>query len=250
MADGDARINAPSPVPGPVLVLQNDPNTPAGLIETEAARLGFALDVRRTDKGEALPIDARGHTGLVVLGGPMSANDEGPCPFIRPTLDLIRAFARLDRPVLGVCLGAQLIARAFGGDIRPMTVTEFGFCPQTVTEDGRRDRLLAGHGPAIVPMHWHQDEAALPDGAVLLATGPTCANQAFRIGQRVHGFQFHFEVDAAIVRRWMALRAAALGEDETAFLAGQQGAIERHAAAAQAFGRDIAARWLRSTVPA
>jgi len=180
-----------------ILVLQHCPVTPIGLVgETLIAR-GAELDTRMPHDGEAMPDSPAGYDGLVVLGGPQHAGDDVKYPAFPAMLALIRQFHEQAKPVLGVCLGAQLIARAFGGSVWPFGGLEIGYLPVRQTPTGRRDPLLKGLPIEAKIMQLHEDCFDLPAGAVRLMTNAVCANQGLRIGRTTYGFQFHFEVTKA-----------------------------------------------------
>ena len=177
-----------------ILVLQHCPVTPVGLVGEALSTRGADLDIRMPHHGQAMPQTPEGHDGLVVLGGPQHAADDAAFPAFPPMLALIRAFHEQAKPVLGVCLGAQLIARAFGGGVWPFGGLEIGYLPVRQTPAGRRDPLLKGLPIEARIMQLHEDSFDLPAGAVRLMTNGVCANQGLRLGRTTYGFQFHFEV--------------------------------------------------------
>ena len=175
-------------------VLQHVAFEGPGLIAEEAWRRGIDLDVRRTDRGEALPdLDQIG--GLVVMGGPMAAYELEAHPYLRGELDLLRTALDRGLPVLGVCLGAQLLAVAAGGSVMPGGVEEIGLGEVGLTEEGHRDPVLGGVGSPLPVLHWHSDTFRPPPGAPLLAESSVYPAQALRVGRRAYGLQFHLELD-------------------------------------------------------
>ncbi len=118
-------------------------------------------------------------------------------------LDLLRAFHAQTKPLLGLCLGGQLMARAFGEKVRVNDTFEFGFLPIEITPEGRDDPLLAGLAPRQRIMQWHEDTFGVPEGGVRLMTGSTCLNQAFRFGKTAYGFQCHWEVSMDLAKDWV-----------------------------------------------
>ena len=147
---------------------------------------------------------------LVVLGGPIGAFDEHLYPFLLGELALLHARLASGRPLLGICLGAQLIARALGACVRPMGHKEIGFGPLALTAQGQASPLaLLGSTPVL---HWHGDQFELPDGAQRLASTAACVNQAFAVGQRVLGLQFHLEADTRRLERWLVGHACELAQ--------------------------------------
>jgi len=139
---------------------------------------------------------------LIVLGGPISATDETNYPFLRDELDLLRERLQKARPTLGICLGAQLMARALGARVYPLPWKELGWGPIRLTAEGRSSclqHLAQGVTPVL---HWHGDTFDLPEGAVRLASTELCENQAFAFGDCALGLQFHPEVTGKGLERW------------------------------------------------
>lgn len=162
------------------------------------------IDVKYADlylPGAQLP-DARAAAGLIFMGGPMSANDG--LPYLEREARYIREAVKADQPVLGVCLGAQLIARAMGAPVRRNPVKEIGWFDIHLTEAGGTDPLFQALAPSETVFHWHGETFDLPAGAAHLAYSEACRNQAFRVGTAVYGLQFHLEVTPAIIEDWCA----------------------------------------------
>jgi GMP synthase (glutamine-hydrolysing) len=145
----------------------------------------------------------RDYCGLVVLGGPMGVYDADRYPHLRAELHCIREAVEQGKPVLGICLGAQLIASALGGEVKPTTQPEIGWYDVRLTEEGGRDPLLGELRPTERVFQWHQDAFVTPPGAVALADSERCPHQAFRYRDNVYGFQFHVEADAPMIARWL-----------------------------------------------
>lgn len=231
-----------------ILVVENSRHVPPGLVGDVLVERGAELVTVRPVEGEALPPGPEGFDGALVLGGPQSANDDEGHPYIPDLLGLIRAFGAAERPLMGICLGAQMLARAYGARVRVHDVPEIGFVPLDATADAGNDPLLADSIPLPAILEWHFDSFALPEGAVLLAGGTDCANQIFRLGEDLYGFQCHFEADAAIARAWAqrftlpagGARPAAIPEDVPGHIEAQ---LVRHGDQAVAFGRGVAGRW-------
>lgn len=191
----------------PVLVVQHVAAEGPGAIGVQAAAAGLDLDVRAVwedcSERASLPPTLRDHAALVIMGGPMAAHsDVGFSTRIRE-LALAREALERDLPTLGVCLGAQLIALAAGGQCYRGPAAEIGWYPIRFALAAQDDPLLGGLPDSLVVFHWHADTFSLPDsavgGAVILAESDCYANQAFRVGKRVWGLQCHPEVDEATV---------------------------------------------------
>lgn len=172
-----------------------------GMIASEATRRGLDLEVLRLDRGDKIP-EADQVNGMVVMGGPLGAYEVNKYPFLTKECELLSVVARSGRPVLGVCLGAQLLAKALGATVSPGHGEEIGFGSVNISPAGRRDTLFAGMGDVMPAFHWHGDTFTLPEGAELLASDQMYPHQAFRYGSRAYGFQFHIEPDANTWEDW------------------------------------------------
>jgi len=149
--------------------------------------------------------------GLIYMGGPMSVNDESDQ--LRRELGVLEKALAIGKPVLGVCLGAQLIAKALGAPVHASPFPEFGWLPIERTDAGRIDPLFAGFSDPETVLHFHGETFDLPSGATWLAYSKDCPNQAFRYGAGVYGLQFHLESTPEMIREWCA------AEENTAALA-------------------------------
>ncbi len=191
-----------SPSSRAVVVQHLDVEGPARIADALAAA-GVTVDVVRPDLGDALPDRIDGIDALVVMGGPMSARSDDGFPSRQEELALLRAAITAQVPVLGVCLGAQLLAAAGGGAVHAGHGPEIGWAPITLLPAAATDRLFAGFGGPVDVLHWHGETYDLPPGATHLACSAAYEQQAFRVGERAWGLQFHLEVDAAEVDRFV-----------------------------------------------
>lgn len=186
-----------------ILVFQHVPHEPLGTLNPLLRDHG--IRIRYVNFGRS--VEARpnldGYHGLVVLGGPMNVDQVADHPHLTTEVELIQQAIERDMPVLGICLGAQLTARALGASVRANPEKEIGWVDVELTEAGRGDDVLGVFQERERIFQWHGDTFEIPAGAVHLAKSAACANQAFRFGSRVYGLQFHLEVDHALIERWL-----------------------------------------------
>jgi GMP synthase (glutamine-hydrolysing) len=180
-----------------LIVLHQESSTP-GRVGHLLVEKGYVLDIRRPPLGDQLPDTLAGHAGAVVFGGPMSANDGEE--FVKRETDWLAVPLREGKPLLGICLGAQMLANHLGGRVDPHHEgqVEIGWYPIRATEHGRA--LM--HWPEMV-YQFHREGFSLPKDAELLATSQTYENQAFRYGETAWGIQFHAELTRAMMQRWV-----------------------------------------------
>ncbi|MEP7175377.1 MAG: type 1 glutamine amidotransferase [Gemmatimonadales bacterium] len=160
------------------------------------------------DEGDALPA-LDGTDALLVFGGPMNVDEHDRFPWLAGETVAIREAALGGLPILGVCLGAQLLARALGARVTRNPAPEVGLLEIGLTDAGAADPLFTGWPRQVPVVQWHSDTFALPEAATLLATSPACRHQAFRYGPRAYGLQFHPEVTADMVEEWAEVPAYA-----------------------------------------
>jgi GMP synthase-like glutamine amidotransferase len=171
----------------------------------------------RIDEGEPVPSVPDGYSGLVFMGGPMSVND--PLPWVAPVLALMRRAVETDVPLLGHCLGGQLMARALGGTVSRNPVKEIGWARVTVMP-GEAARAWFGDAREFLSFHWHGETFSIPAGAARIASSEHCPNQAFALGPHL-GLQCHVEMTADLVRSWCRD-----WEKEVASLAGRVASVQ------------------------
>lgn len=194
----------------PVLCVRNDRDDTLGIAVPALAERG--VPVMRLDAFDAEPrwpsLDEI--SGLVVFGGEMNADEIERYPYLLTQRELIRRAVDAGMPVLGICLGAQMLARAFDARVYRAPVRELGFKPVRITQAGEADPLLGAFHSGDRVFQWHEDTFDLPAGAELLAAGDDVQVQAFRMGRNAWGVQFHFEVDAAGVDAWLRVAEPSL----------------------------------------
>jgi len=182
-----------------VIVLQHVAREHLGLIEPALRAQGLAPTYVRTFLGEPVPAEPGDAAALVVMGGPMGVYEQDRYPHLRHELALIERTLRAERPVLGVCLGSQLLAAALGASVTPAPRKEIGWHPLTLTARAASDPLFAGVPASFTGFHWHGDVFTPPAGAVALASSALTSLQAFRHGAAVYGLLFHLELTAEMV---------------------------------------------------
>jgi GMP synthase (glutamine-hydrolysing) len=187
-----------------------------GTFAERMANRAVRADYVRLFAGESVPDDTAAAAALIFLGGPMSVNDEARYPYLAVEKATIRSALRAGQPVLGVCLGAQLLAAAAGARVFPGARPEIGWEPVSLTMEGRLDAVVSSMAQLAAVFHWHGETFDLPQGAARLAFSALTINQAFRLGRAAYGLQFHLEVDAAMIQSWFAAYPNDLGADPDA----------------------------------
>lgn len=230
-----------------VLIVLHQEHSSPGRVGRLLTERGYRLDIRRPCLGDPLPATLADHAAAIVFGGPQSAND---ChDYVRTEIDWIGTALREAKPYLGICLGAQMLARHLGARVAPHPegLVEIGYYPLRTTPAGQS--LLGSKASGFWPdhvYHWHREGFELPAGAELLASGDAFPNQAFRYGASAYGLQFHPEVTHHMMCRWMVRGSERLS---------LPGARPRHAhftdrlqhdARVRAWLEDFLDRWLTS----
>ncbi len=179
-----------------LIVLHQEASSP-GRVGILLQEMGYALDIRRPVFGQELPATMEDHAGAVIFGGPMSANDNEA--YIKREIDWISVPLAENKPFYGICLGAQMLVKQLGGEVRAneSEFAEIGYYPLVPTQAG----LELMDWPQMT-YQWHREGFSLPQGATLLATGEQYPNQAIKIGQNAYGVQFHAELTFAMMNRW------------------------------------------------
>jgi len=231
-----------------VRVLQHIAPEGPGLVAAALAALDIGVVVTRPDLGEPVPEHLDAEVGLLVMGGPMGVYEMDRYPYLASEQRLIERALREEVPVLGICLGSQLLAATLGADVHAGPRKEIGWFEVTRTDASAKDPLLCATPPSFIALHWHGDVFDLPAGAVSLARSELTLHQAFRWGDRAHGFLFHLEAGHAQV---VAMAKEFEGELRSAGVDGDALVAETPAAV-----RDVAPvantvfdAWTRSLLP-
>jgi GMP synthase (glutamine-hydrolysing) len=227
-----------------VLVVENFTGTPLGQIGPALAEADVDIDLRQAWRGDAIPAGDAGYNGIVVLGGEQSALDDAEYPYLPHLARLTQTFTEAGKAVLGVCLGAQLVARGAGARNILGRPIEFGWHEVRPTEAGRADPVLSVLGDAAPTFHWHLDTFSLPPGAVHLATSAATELQAFRLGRATYGIQFHFEADRPLVEKWSADFAPVIAGFDPGWQERRPAEAARNGPRADALGAAIARAWV------
>lgn len=188
-----------------VYVLQHHEKETAGTLGAVLQEHGIEARTVHGYAGEAIPKRLGDAAGLVILGGPMGVAERDRYPFLNDELALVGDALARDVPVLGICLGGQLLAHALGASVGKAPRAEIGWYPLRLTEAARQDRFWAELPSPCHAFHWHEDAFGLPPGAVLLASSDLTPCQAFRSGANVYGLQCHLEVTDALIQTWVGV---------------------------------------------
>ncbi len=182
----------------PVAIFRHSSTEGPGYFATYLERRTLPWKLVALDSGEPIPKNVRDFAGLAFMGGPMSVND--PLPWIPPALELIREAVRKDVPVIGHCLGGQLMSKAFGGTVGPNPVKEIGWGEVRIADNSVARGWFGGVEP-FTSFHWHGETFTIPPGGTRIASSAHCANQAFAIGKHL-GMQCHVEMTPEMIRSW------------------------------------------------
>jgi GMP synthase (glutamine-hydrolysing) len=226
-----------------VAIIDNTEVSPLGQVGVALREADAEIQVYRAWAGDALP-DGSYHDALVVLGGEQNALADDTHPYLPELARLMRRMGQADKAVLGICLGAQLMARAWGGTNSLATVPEFGWYKMTVTPEGQADPVLSVLKREFHTFEWHQDSFTLPEGAVHLAENAATKSQCFRIGRASYGMQFHFEADRPMVEDWTRRFPDTLERIRPGWLRDHPKLAAEHGPEADAAGLAISRAWV------
>lgn len=188
-----------------ILVFQHVPYEPLGTLDPILRKAGFRIRYVNFGRDPKARPSLRGYVGLIVLGGPMNVDDVADHPHLATEIELLREANERGMQVLGICLGAQLLAKALGAPVEVAPRKEIGWHDVELSADGQTDPVIGEFQPVQRIFQWHGDRFGLPDGAVSLARSAVCDHQAFRFGDHAYGFQFHLEVSQPLIERWLTL---------------------------------------------
>jgi GMP synthase (glutamine-hydrolysing) len=225
-----------------ILVLQHHPAENLGAIADALEGAALAWQYVRVFDGHSIPKDVTGLGGLIVMGGPQTVYQLDRYPYLRGEIALIERALAAGKPVLGVCLGSQLLAAALGAEVRRGDAWEIGWYPVRLHEGAKEDRLMRGLPAEFVAAHWHSDVFDLPRDAVALVSSEKTPLQAYRHGANAYGFLFHAEMTREILTALVAEFGAGLtrvGIDGDAIVV----EAEKHLPALGRIGDTIFSRW-------
>jgi GMP synthase (glutamine-hydrolysing) len=227
-----------------VAIVENTAITHHGQVGVALHEAGARIDVFHPFRGQPLPTAQDGYDALVVLGGEQAATDDHLHAYLPDVAALMRDMTAQGRAVLGICLGSQILARAFGAQNHLGTAPEFGWCDVALTDAGRADPVFAGLGDSFPIFEFHTDTFSLPETAVHLAHTKTAPHQAFRIGRATYGMQFHFEANRAVVADWAREFPDIVEGRQSGWLADHPALAKTHGNTADAAGLAIARAWV------
>jgi GMP synthase-like glutamine amidotransferase len=225
-----------------VAIVENTAVTHHGQVGVALAEAGALIDIFRPFADGRLP--EGGYAGIVVFGGEQSALDDRIHPYLPALAARLRATDADGVPVLGICLGAQVLARAWGAENRLGTAPEFGWAEIALTDAGAADPVMGALPRRFRAFQWHADTFTLPPGAVHLAAGAAVPMQAFRAGRASWGMQFHFEANRAVVADWTRRYPAQAEAMAPGWAARHASEAAAHGAAADAAGLALARAWV------
>ena len=190
-----------------ILVFQHVPYEPLGTLDPLLKEAGFRIRYVNFGREPESRPSLDGYEALIVLGGPMNSDQINSYPNLMTEVEIIREAVKRDISVLGICLGAQLLAKALGGEVSRNEAREIGWHDVELTEQGAADPVLSTFSEVQRVFQWHEDGISLPPESVHLAASDASNVQAFRFGEHAYGFQFHLEVNQSLIERWLTVPA-------------------------------------------
>ena len=185
------------------IVLQNVECEGLGSLADILTSHGYDYKIVQLDKGEDAPKTMENYAGLIILGGPMNVYQTDLFPFLLDADRLIKQAINTDKPLLGICLGSQLIAKALNTKVYAGEKKEIGWLPISLSNQGKTDPLFNQLPSKLTVFQWHGDTFNLPPGAIHLASSDLFQNQAFRLGKACYALQFHLEVTSKMINTWL-----------------------------------------------
>ena len=185
-----------------VLMLKHISIEGGGTIEDYLKSNRWEIEKRELQDGDSVP-SKLDYDAIIILGGPMNVYEEDKYPFLKDEDRLIKEAIKKEIPTLGICLGAQLIAKAAGAKVTKNKVKEIGWYKVSLTDAGKKDPVFKGLGESFYVFQWHGDTFGIPENGKLLATAELCTNQALRVGKNIYGLQFHMEVTDKMIYEWI-----------------------------------------------
>ena len=232
----------------PVIIFRFLAREGAGYLGDFLSAQNIPWQLREIDEGKPVPASILAYSGMVLMGGPMSVNED--LPWIAPILALIREAIDNDIAVLGHCLGGQLISKALGATITPNAVKEIGWGEVKVSQNAAAKHWF-GSIQTFNAFHWHGETFSLPQGAIHLLASPYCQNQAWSIGKHV-AFQTHIEMTTEMVQKWCEEGAQELSESAASPAAQQAEAMQQelplHIFFLQKVAKQVYAQWIKGLV--
>lgn len=226
-----------------VTIVENTPSTQHGQVGIALHEAGAAINLIKPRQGDALPA-AVDSDALIVFGGEQYADDVETYPYLDPLADLMRAYSLADRPVLGICLGSQILARAFGAKNLRRVAPEAGWCEVTPLAEAAGDAVMQVAPQPFRIYQMHTDTFTLPEGAVRLASSPVAENQCFRIGRATYGMQFHFEVNRKVAAAWNRDFPEVIEGMRPGWVRDMPGEAAKWGAQAEQTGLELARAWV------
>ena len=188
-----------------VLVFQHVPHEVSGTFDPLLKQVGVRIKYVNFSRQKEVKLNLDSYEGIIILGGPMNVEDSDRYPHLTQEIEWIKKALEKDLFILGICLGAQLLSKALGGEVTKNSVKEIGWYDVALTEAGKKDPFFQYFKNVEKIFQWHGNTFSIPESCVHLAHSKTCRNQAFKYGNRVYGVQFHLEVSRALIERWLDL---------------------------------------------
>ncbi|MGE0616402.1 MAG: type 1 glutamine amidotransferase [Bacteriovoracia bacterium] len=230
-----------------MMIFQHVAHEPLGTLNPLLKKAGFKIRYLNFGRDGGLKPELEGYNGLIILGGPMGVYEADHYPHLREEMRGIEQALKLGIPILGICLGSQLLAQVLGATARKHERREIGWYEVSLTQEGQADPLFAGCRPREMIFQWHGDTFDVPRDARHLAFTSGCASQAFRYGEKVYGLQFHLEVDQPMIERWLQVpgNQRELAEPGNAYSADQiRQDTERHIARSLELSTEVFSRFM------